>query len=259
MCYQYLILEKKEAVAQITINREEVLNALTAEVILELDCAFRELSRDESIRCIILTGKGKAFVAGADISLLNTFQGQEGRALARLGQAMMNYIEGMDKPVIAAVNGYAIGGGCELAMCCDIRIASDKARFGQPEVNLGITPGYGGTQRLARLVGKGMAKYLCLTGEQIDAEHAKNIGLVEKVVPHESLIEEAQNLARKIALKAPIAAGLVKLAINMSGEVPLSAGIAYEAEIYNTAFKTEDRAEGLSAFLEKREAVFSKK
>lgn len=257
MIYQYLILEKRDAIAQITINREEVLNALTTEVILELDDIFHALNRDDEIRCIILTGKGRAFVAGADISLLNTFQGQEGRKLARLGQGMMNYIEGMDKPVIAAINGYAIGGGCELAMCCDIRIASDQAKFGQPEVNLGITPGYGGTQRLARLVGKGMAKYLCLTGEQVDAVQAKEIGLVEKVVPHEDLIEEAWKVALKIASKAPIAAGLVKLAINMSGEVPLSAGIAYEAEIYNTAFKTEDRTEGLTAFLEKRKPEFS--
>lgn len=257
MDYQYLIIEKKENIACITINREEVLNALTGEVIMELGDAFRELYGDEEIRCVILTGKGRAFVAGADISLLNTFQGQEGRKLARLGQAMMNYIEGMDKPVIAAVNGYAIGGGCELAMCCDIRIASEKAKFGQPEVNLGITPGYGGSQRLTRLVGKGMAKYLCLTGDQIGAQEAKEIGLVEKVVPHEALMEEAFQVARKIASKAPIAAGLVKLAINMSEDVPLAAGIAYEAEIYNTAFKTEDRSEGLSAFLEKRNPEFS--
>ncbi|MBR0597846.1 enoyl-CoA hydratase/isomerase family protein [Sinanaerobacter chloroacetimidivorans] len=259
MNYQYLIIEKKEDIACITINREEVLNALTGEVILELDYVFHELHHDEDVRCIILTGKGRAFVAGADISLLNTFRGQEGRKLARLGQAMMNYIEGMDKPVIAAINGFAIGGGCELAMCCDIRIASEKAKLGQPEVNLGITPGYGGSQRMTRLVGKGMAKYLCLTGEQISAQEAKEIGLVEKVVSPEELMDEAFRVAKKIASKAPIAAGLVKLAINMSEDVPLAAGIAYEAEIYNTAFKTEDRSEGLSAFLEKRNPIFSNK
>jgi len=259
MEYQYIIVEKKDDIACITINREEVLNALTGEVITELDTAFHELHLDDDIRCIILTGKGRAFVAGADISLLNTFKGQQGRNLARLGQAMMNYVESMDKPVIAAVNGFAIGGGCELAMCCDIRIAAGCAKFGQPEVNLGITPGYGGSQRLTRLVGKGMAKYLCLTGDLITADEAKEIGLVEKVVPIEDLMDEAFKIARKIASKAPIAAGLVKLAINASEDVPLNYGIAYEAELYNTAFKTEDREEGLAAFLEKRKPAFKNK
>lgn len=259
MDFQYIIVEKNEDIACITINREEVLNALTGEVIAELDAAFHDLHHDDDIRCIILTGKGRAFVAGADISLLNTFKGQQGRQLARMGQAMMNYIESMDKPVIAAINGFAIGGGCELAMCCDIRIASQKAKFGQPEVNLGITPGYGGTQRLTRLIGKGMAKYLCLTGDQISAEEAKEIGLVEKVVPPEELMDEAYKVAKKITTKAPIAAGLVKLAINASEDIPLNLGIAYEAELYNTAFKTEDREEGLSAFLDKRKPVFKNK
>jgi enoyl-CoA hydratase len=259
MDYQYIIVERKEDIACITINREEVLNALNGEVIVELDAAFHELHNDDEIKCIILTGKGRAFVAGADISLLNTFDGQQGRKLARLGQAMMNYVESMDKPVIAAINGFAIGGGCELAMCCDIRVASQNAKFGQPEVNLGIIPGYGGSQRLTRLVGKGMAKYLCLTGDQITADEAKEIGLVEKVVPIEDLMNESFKIAKKIASKAPIAAGLIKLAINASEDVPLNLGIAYEAELYNTAFKTEDREEGLSAFLEKRKPVFKNK
>ncbi|HWQ80047.1 MAG TPA: enoyl-CoA hydratase-related protein [Anaerovoracaceae bacterium] len=259
MEYQYIIIEKKGKIACITIDREEVLNALTGEVIVELDTAFHELHHDNEIRCIIITGKGRAFVAGADIALLNTFTGQQGRNLARLGQAMMNYVESMDKPVIAAINGFAIGGGCELAMCCDIRIASKNAKFGQPEVNLGITPGYGGSQRLTRLVGKGMAKYLCLTGDQITADEAKEIGLVEKVVPIEELMDEAFATAKKITSWAPIAAGLIKLAINASEDVPLSYGIAYEAELYNTAFQTEDREEGLSAFLEKRKPSFNNK
>jgi len=259
MDYQYIIVEKMDDIACITINREEVLNALTDEVIVELDTAFHVLHYDDDIKCIVLTGKGRAFVAGADISLLNTFNGQQGRKLARLGQAMMNYVESMEKPVIAAINGFAIGGGCELAMCCDIRIASQNAKFGQPEANLGITPGYGGTQRLTRLVGKGMAKYLCLTGDLITADEAKEIGLVEKVVSIETLMDETLKIAKKIASKAPIAAGLIKLAINASEDVPLNLGIAYEAELYNTAFKTEDREEGLSAFLEKRKPVFKNK
>jgi enoyl-CoA hydratase len=256
MSYQHLIIERKEHVAIVTINREESANALTRETIIEIEAAFRELERDEAVRCVILTGKGKAFVAGADIGRLKAFTGQEGREQARLGQAAMNAIEEMDTPVIAAVNGYAIGGGCELAMCCDIRIASETARFGQPEVKLGITPGWGGTQRLARLVGKGAAKYLCMTGDLIDAAEALRIGLVELVAAPEALMEKALEAAEKIASRAPIAVALVKQAINASADLPLARGIAYEAEIYNTAFNTEDREEGLAAFLEKRPPSF---
>ncbi len=259
MNFKFLIFEIKENIAIVTINREEVLNALTREVLEELETAFRAIENDEAIKCAIITGKGRAFVAGADIALLNTFTGQMGRSLARFGQGVMRYIEEMDTPVIAAINGFAIGGGCELAMCCDIRIASEKAKFGQPEVNLGITPGYGGTQRLTRLVGKGMAKYLCLTGNMIDADTAQKIGLVEVVTEPDKLMEEALKVAETIAAKAPIAVSLVKQAINAAEDAPLNIGIAYEAEIYNTAFKTEDRGEGLSAFLEKRTPRFSNK
>lgn len=259
MDFKYLTIERKEKIITITINREEVLNALTREVLEELEEVFRAIEKDPVIRCAVLTGKGRAFVAGADIALLNTFKGQQGRSLARFGQSVMRYIEEMDTPVIAAINGFAIGGGCELAMCCDIRIASEKAKFGQPEVNLGITPGYGGTQRLTRLVGKGMAKYLCMTGNMIDAYAAEKIGLVEVVTEHDKLMEEVYKTAEKIALKAPIAVGLVKQAINAAEDSPLNLGIAYEAEAYNTAFKTEDREEGLNAFLEKRKPNFNGK
>ncbi|MCG8482136.1 MAG: enoyl-CoA hydratase-related protein [Clostridia bacterium] len=256
MNYNFLTIERKEKIAVVTINREEVLNAITREVLEELEDAFRAIEKDQTVRCAILTGKGRAFVAGADIGLLNTFEGQAGRSLARFGQSVMRYIEEMDTPVIAAINGFAIGGGCELAMCCDIRVASKKAKFGQPEVNLGITPGYGGSQRLTRLVGKGMAKYLCMTGNMIDASTAEKIGLVEVVTEPEKLTEEALKIAETIALKAPIAVSLVKQAINAAEDAPLNLGIAYEAEIYNTAFKTQDRKEGLNAFLEKRQPEF---
>lgn len=259
MNYEFLTIEKKEKIIVVTINREEVLNALTREVLQELEEAFKMIEKDQDIRCAILTGKGRAFVAGADIALLNTFQGQQGRSLARFGQSVMRFIEEMDTPVIAVINGFAIGGGCELAMCCDIRVASEKAKFGQPEVNLGITPGYGGTQRLTRLVGKGMAKYLCMTGNMIDVHTAEKIGLVEVVTKHDKLMEEAYKIAEAIVLKAPIAVGLVKQAINAAEDLPLNLGIAYEAEVYNTAFKTEDREEGLAAFLEKRKPDFNGK
>lgn len=256
MDYQFLMVEKKENIIFITINREETLNALSRDVIEELEDVFRSIDQDETIRCAILTGKGRAFVAGADIGQLNSFTGQMGRNLARFGQGVLRFIEEMDTPVIAAINGFAIGGGCELAMCCDMRIASEKAKFGQPEVNLGITPGYGGTQRLTRLVGKGMAKYLCMTGNMIDAQQAQKIGLVELVTAPEDLMDEAFKVAKTIASKAPISIGLVKQAINAAEDVPLNAGMAYEAEVYSTAFKTEDRKEGLTAFLEKRQPEF---
>ena len=256
MVYQYIAIKKNNRIACLTITREEVLNALNEELLHELQFAFQEVNEDEGIRCVILTGKGRAFVAGADIALMNTFKGLQGRNLALLGQKLMNYIEAMEKPVIAAVNGFALGGGCELAMCCDIRIASDKAKFGQPEVNLGIIPGYGGTQRLTALVGKGMAKYLCFTGEIIDAAEAMRIGLVDKVVPQYEFTDIVYEIAMTIAKKAPIAIGLAKRAINASVDLDLLNGIAYEADLYNTAFNTEDRKEGLRAFLNKENPEF---
>lgn len=256
MEYKYITLEKVENTAIVTINREEVLNALTREVLEELATVFNYIEHEDTIKCSVITGKGRAFVAGADIAMLNSLTGQMGRNLARFGQGVMGFIENMDTPVIAAINGFAIGGGCELAMCCDIRIASENAKFGQPEVNLGITPGYGGTQRLTRLVGKGMAKYLCMTGKMIDAETAQKIGLVEIVTIPEKLMEEALKISEIIASKAPIAVSLVKQAINAAEDTPLNIGVAYEAEVYNTAFKTEDREEGLDAFLKMRTPHF---
>ena len=259
MNYLYLEFQVEEKIAVITISREKVLNALNNDVIDELRKAFEEVERRADIGCAILTGAGRAFVAGADIAGMSAMNGTEGRATAIRGQKVFEYIENLPKPVIAAVNGFALGGGCELAMSCDIRIAAESAKFGQPEVNLGIIPGYGGTQRLPRLVGKGMAKYLCLTGEIIRAEEALRIGLVEKVVPNDDLIEEAKKVARMILAKAPIAIQYTKTAINYSANTDLVSGIAYEAEIYTSSFITEDKREGMAAFLEKRPADFKNK
>ena len=220
---------------------------------------FDTLKKDESVLGVIVTGEGKGFVAGADISQMRDLTVQEGRDMTILGQEVFTRIENLDKPVIAAVNGFALGGGCELAMACDIRVASDKAKFGQPEVNLGIIPGYGGTQRLPRLVGKGAAKYLIFTGEMISAEEAYRIGLADKVVPAEELMDSVVSMAKTIMSKAPISIKMAKHAINNGLNVDLKSGIAYEAEAYTTTFSTEDRIEGMSAFLEKRQAEFKNK
>ena len=259
MDYQNIIFEVNEGIATITINRPKALNALNTDVLTELIDAFQTVNKTSSIKIAILTGAGRAFVAGADISQMRDLDTQAGRDMTVLGQSCMDLIENIDKPVIAAVNGFALGGGCEIAMCCDIRIASEKAKFGQPEVNLGIIPGFGGTQRLPRLVGKGMGKYLIMTAEMIDAQEAYRIGLVEKVVPAESLLEEAEKVARTIMSKAPIAIKMAKHAINNGGNCDLRTGVAYEAEAYTTCFSSQDRVEGMTAFLEKRGANFENK
>jgi enoyl-CoA hydratase len=259
MEYQNIIFEEREGIATITINRPKALNALNTDVLTELMDAFQTVNKTDSIKVAILTGAGRAFVAGADISQMRDLDTQAGRDMTILGQSCMDLIENIDKPVIAAVNGFALGGGCEISMCCDIRIASEKAKFGQPEVNLGIIPGFGGTQRLPRLVGKGMGKYLIMTAEMIDAQEAYRIGLVEKVVPAESLLEEAEKVARTIMSKAPIAIKMAKHAINNGINCDLRTGVAYEAEAYTTSFSSQDRVEGMTAFLEKRGANFENK
>ncbi|MDR1572408.1 MAG: enoyl-CoA hydratase/isomerase family protein [Clostridiales Family XIII bacterium] len=254
--YKNLLFEPRDGVAFVTVNRPEAMNALNTEVIAELHDAFRRIDDDASIGAAVLTGTGKAFVAGADIAQMSDLSVAEGRAMTIKGQRAMEFIENIDKPTIAAVNGFALGGGCELAMACDIRLASEKARFGQPEVNLGIIPGFGGTQRLPRLVGKGMAKYLVLSAEIIGAEEALRIGLVEKVFPADALLAEAEKLARLIIAKAPIALKMAKTAVNRGINLDLSSGVAFEAEASTVAFASEDRVEGLKAFLEKRPPVF---
>ncbi len=258
--YQNLIYEVKDGIAYVTVNRPKALNALSNEVLDELYAAFTALNKDPEVQIAILTGAGeKAFVAGADISEMVGLTTLEGRAMMIKGQNVMNLIESIDKPVIGAINGFALGGGCELAMACDIRIASEKAKFGQPEVNLGIIPGFGGTQRLPRLVGKGMGKYLIMTAEMIDAQEAYRIGLVEKVVPAEELLGAAEKVAKTIMSKAPIAIKAAKLAVNKGISLDIETGVAFEGEALVAPFSSDDRKEGMSAFLEKRPAVFQNK
>ena len=258
--YGNLLVESENGIGIVTINRPKALNALNAATIRELDQVFDELGQDNGVKAVILTGSGdKSFVAGADITEMQPMTAIEGRTWAKVAQAVFNKIENLPKPVIAAINGYALGGGCELSMACDIRIASEKAKFGQPEVSLGIPPGFGGTQRLSRLVGKGRAKELLFTGEMIDAAEAYRIGLANKVVAPEELMEAAKAMAQKIISRAPIAVQACKAAVNEGLDTDLESGIAYEAEVFGLCFATEDQKEGMAAFVEKRKANFSGK
>lgn len=253
-----VLTEIDASVAVVTINRPEVLNALNATVVERLSGIFAELEEHAEVRAVVLTGAGsKAFAAGADIGELNALgNAVEGARKARIGQALTLQIERLSKPVIVAVNGFALGGGCELAMAGDIRIAGENARFGQPEVNLGLIPGYGGSQRTTRLLGEGMAMYLCLTGEIIDAREALRIGLVQRVVPLDTLLEEAKTIARTIAAKAPLAIAACKRAIVGGANVPLSDALDLEALAFGTLVNTADFKEGTSAFLEKRKPAW---
>jgi len=259
MEYQNILVTREENIGIVTFNRAKVLNALNHATMVELSAAIDELDSDRTVRCIILTGAGeKAFVAGADINELRAIaSAAEGTEFAAWGQTIFFKIETLSKAVIAAVNGYALGGGCELAMACDIRMAADSAKLGQPEINLGIIPGYGGTQRLPRLVGKGRAKWLILTGDMISAQEALRIGLVDFVVPVAELMNKAKELARKIASKAPLAVAWAKKSINVGTEIDLVAACAYEASQFGLVCGTEDRVEGTTAFLEKRPAQFT--
>jgi len=259
MSYSCIKFEKKDNIGYVTINRPEALNALNFDVITEVTDVFTKISADDEVKIVILTGEGRAFVAGADIGWLRSLGSVDGRAMSMKAQAMMDLIENIEKPVIAAVNGFALGGGNELAMACDIRIASDKAKFGQPEVNLGIIPCFGGTQRLPRLVGKGMAKYMIFSAEMIGAEEALRIGLADRVVPADELISTAEALAKTIMSKGPIAVKMAKASINNGVNLDLRSANAYEAEAYVSTLCTEDRIEGMTAFLEKRPAQFKNK
>ncbi|MBR5292568.1 MAG: enoyl-CoA hydratase/isomerase family protein [Clostridia bacterium] len=254
-----VLYEKKEQIAYVTINRPETLNALNCDVLNELIYLMKNVNADAEVRVVILTGAGRSFVAGADISQMRGLTTEEGRDMTRLGQECMALIEKTSKPVIAAVNGFALGGGCELAMSCDFIIASEKAKFSQPEVNLGIIPGFGGTQRLPRLVGKNMAKYMIMTGEMLNAQQAYEAGIVQKVVPAEELLDAATAVANTILSKAPIAIRMAKLAVNNGFNMDLTSAIEYEAEAYTVSFASEDRGEGMSAFVEKRQADFKGK
>src|SRR5213080_2950392 len=257
MGYQTLMFEIKDGVALITINRPDKLNALNNQVVDELADAAERVATEDAIKGAILTGAGpKAFVAGADIGDLAKQGPFDGKARARRGQAMLRRFETGGKPVIAAVNGYALGGGCELAMACHLRIASDAAKFGQPEVKLGITPGYGGTQRLPRLVGKGNALRLILTGDMIDAHEAHRIGLVNEVVPAADLLATAERTLRGILAMGPLAVRLALEAVDQGLEMTLEQGLLLEANHFGLLAATEDMKEGLTAFLEKRPPRF---
>lgn len=255
-----ILLEKEGHLAIVTINRPKALNALNSETLKDLDVVLEDLENDNNIYSVILTGSGeKAFVAGADISEMKDLSEEEGREFGLLGNRVFRRLEKLDKPVIAAISGFALGGGCELAMACDIRIASEKARFAQPEAGLGITPGFGGTQRLPRLVGEGRAKELIYTCAMIKADEALRIGLVNKVVPLDTLMEEAKNMANTIIANGPIAVKLCKDAINRGIQVDIDEAIEIEAGDFGKCFSTEDQKEGMSAFMERRDKNFSNK
>jgi enoyl-CoA hydratase/carnithine racemase len=257
MPFENLLLDRDGAVATITVNRPKVLNALNAPTLDELRRAVLEVKRDDGVRAIVLTGAGdKSFVAGADINELTVQSPVSGREHALIGQHVFDLIENLGKPVIAAINGFALGGGCELAMACTLRLAADTARLGQPEINLGILPGYAGTQRLPRLVGKGRALEILLSGAPISAAEAERIGLVNRVVPAAELMPEARKLAAALAAQAPTAVRYIIDAVNKGLEMPFAEGCVHEATLFGLVAATEDMREGTRAFLEKRKPSF---
>jgi len=257
MNFDNLLIERDQAVATITINRPRVLNALNTQTLDELRRAILGLKHDEGVRAVVITGAGeKAFVAGADINELAVQTPTSGREHAISGQHVLDLIEHMGKPVIAAINGYALGGGCELAMACTIRIASETAKLGQPEINLGIIPGYAGSQRLARIIGRGRALELLLTGDQITAQEAHRLGLVNRVVPAADLLPQARALAASLAAKAPVAIHYILESVHKGLEMPFPQAQIFEATLFGLVASTDDMREGTKAFLEKRKAAF---
>lgn len=258
MAFETLLYEVEGAVALLTVNRPDKLNALNAKTFEELGKALDLAEADPAVRSLVVTGAGdKAFVAGADIAELAGLDAAGGKAVALRGQAVFARFERFPKPVVAAVNGFALGGGCEFAMACHIRLASSTAQFGQPEVNLGLTPGYAGTQRLARLVGRGVALELLLTGDRIGAERARELGLVNAVFAPEALLPAARELAAKLATKAPVAQAFCIEAVGLGSEMPLAEASFLEATLFGLCFATEDMREGTAAFLEKRKPRFA--
>jgi len=259
MAYKNIIIEKKEGIGTIKINRPKVLNALNKETMQEIFKAVDELDLDKKIKVAIITGEGKAFIAGADISQMKDMTPLEAKEFAEIGHNMLLKIENSRLPFIAAINGYALGGGCETLMACDICIASKSAKLGQPEINLGIHPGFGGTQRLPRLVGRMKAKELLLTGKNIDADEACHIGLINMVVEDDKLMETTEKIAGKIAGKSPIQTHFIKSLVNKGTEIDLHSACSLEISYFSSSFSTEDQKEGMSAFLEKKKPMFKGK
>ena len=257
MSYENILFEVRDGVGILTFNRPKALNALNPATLDEVADVLKRAAGDDSIRVLVLTGAGeKAFVAGADINEFNSLNPLSARLFAEKGQGIFFEIERLPKPVIACVNGFALGGGCEMAMSCDFIYASDKARFGQPEVNLGLIPGFGGTQRLSRLVGRAKAKELCMTAEMVDAQQARDLGLVAKVFPAEQLLDETMKTARALASKSAVVLRSIKKVIDSGADIDLKNGCALEAEAFGVCFGSTDMREGVSAFLEKRKPVF---
>ena len=259
MAYKTITYDVNGYIGKITINRPDALNALNREVLTELDSAIEEVKKDENLRVLIITGAGRSFVAGADIKEMSTLNAIEARDFSKLGIKVFRKIESLAIPVIAAVNGFALGGGCELSMSCDIRIASSKALFGQPEVGLGLIPGFGGSQRLQRLVGQGWAKYLIYSAENIKADKALEIGLVQDVVEVDKLEERVNELANNIAKQAPIAVKLSKEIINTGGQVDIDSALRVEEMAFGVVASTEDMKTGTQAFINKEKAEFENK
>jgi enoyl-CoA hydratase len=257
MSFETLLVERDGAVEIVTVNRPKVLNALNSPTISELERVMVEARADNAVRALILTGAGeKSFVAGADINELAVLSPAEGQRHGRRGQAVFDLVEQLGKPVVAAVNGFALGGGCELAMACTLRVAAEHARFGQPEINLGIIPGYAGSQRLPRLVGKGRALEILLTGDMIPASRAYEIGLVNRVVPAAELMAEARKMAAALASKAPVATRYIIEAVNSGLTMPLADAQLLEASLFGLVASTDDMREGTKAFLEKRQPAW---
>ncbi|MDQ6646247.1 MAG: enoyl-CoA hydratase-related protein [Pseudomonadota bacterium] len=257
MAYRNLEIGNRDAVRTIIVNRPDKLNALNRETLNELTLAFGQAAQDDAVRAVVLTGAGeKAFVAGADIAEMNGYTPTQAQSFSRTGQRLMTTIERLGKPVIASIQGFALGGGMELAMACHLRIASEKAKFGQPEINLGLIPGFGGTQRLLRLAGRGAALELCLTGAVINAQRAFELGVVTRVVAPEALDDAVNSLAEQLAASAPLAAAGILDAVLLGGESAIDQGLEFETQGFALAFSTDDMREGTSAFLEKRKAEF---
>ena len=259
MSYLNILVEKKDIIGIIKINRPNFLNALNKDTIFELTNAVEELEKDRNIKVVILTGEGKSFIAGADIKQMKDMDSSEAKKFAEAGHNLLMKIENSRLPFIAAVNGYALGGGCEVMMACDICIAASSAKIGQPEINLGIHPGFGGTQRLPRLVGRMKAKEILFTGDNLDANEAHRIGLVNRVVPDDQIMQEVEKIANKIANKTTVQTDLIKKLVNKGMDIDLKRACELEISYFSSSFSTEDQKEGMAAFLEKRKPNFKGK